>query len=132
MTTLQDPSPARQARPSGTGAAREAGAALLAAGGLAAGFGAAACCALPAALGAFGLGSAWLFGLALLAGPHYDVLRLAGAACLLGAALLLCRPRGAAACAPGAGCTARPLLRFTTLFGLALGGGLLALASSHG
>lgn len=45
--------------------ARAVGATILAVGGLAAAFGAAACCALPAGLGALGLGSAWLIGVAL-------------------------------------------------------------------
>ena len=49
---------------------RDAGATLLAAGGIAAAFGAASCCALPMLLGSFGLGSAWLIAVAWLAAPH--------------------------------------------------------------
>ena len=55
-------------------AIRDAGAGALASGGLAAAFGAASCCALPALLGSFGLGSAWLGSLAVAAGPHRAVL----------------------------------------------------------
>ncbi|MBW8269629.1 mercuric transporter MerT family protein [Caldovatus aquaticus] len=108
---------------------RETGAALLAAGGLAAAFGAAACCALPALPGALGLGGAWLFGLALLAGPHRTLLLAAAAVCLAGAALLLWRRRrtdAATACAPGAACPARPALRRLAAAGLLLGTVLLA------
>jgi len=43
---------------------RDTGVLLLAAGGLAAAFGAASCCALPLLLGSLGLGSAWLVSVA--------------------------------------------------------------------
>ena len=66
-------------------AIRDAGAGALASGGLAAAFGAASCCALPALLGSFGLGSAWLGSLAVAAGPHRAVL-LAVAVSFLSAA----------------------------------------------
>ena len=49
---------------------RDTGALLLAAGGLAAAFGAASCCALPMLLGFLGLGSAWLVSVAWIAAPH--------------------------------------------------------------
>jgi hypothetical protein len=49
---------------------RDTGALLLAAGGLAAAFGAASCCALPLLLGSLGLGSAWLVTVAWFAAPH--------------------------------------------------------------
>jgi hypothetical protein len=48
--------------------ARDTGALLLAAGGLAAAFGAASCCALPLLLGSVGLGSAWLVAVACRGG----------------------------------------------------------------
>ena len=52
------------------GTVGDAGASLLAAGGLAAAFGAASCCAIPMVLGSLGLTGAWLGGLALLVGPY--------------------------------------------------------------
>jgi len=55
--------------------AHDTGALLIAAGGLAAAFGAASCCALPVLLGSFGLGSAWLAGVIWLAAPHRIALR---------------------------------------------------------
>ena len=58
--------------------------ALLTAGGLAAAFGAAACCGLPFVLAGLGLGSAWLGGIALAAAPHR--LLVVGVAALLIAA----------------------------------------------
>ena len=98
--------------------ARENGALLLAAGGLAAAFGAATCCALPVLLGAIGIGSAWLGGIALLAAPYQPWLLLAAAACLPVAGGLLWRSR-AAACLPGAA-WGRPGLRLFTMLTLAL------------
>jgi len=98
--------------------ARENGALLLAAGGLAAAFGAASCCALPLLLGAIGLGGAWLGGIALLAGPYQPWLLLTAATCLLVAGGLLWRTRRAA-CLPGAAC-GRPGLRLFTTITLAL------------
>lgn len=106
----------------------ETGAALLAASGFAAAFGAASCYALPVLLGSLGLGSAWLFGVALLAGPHRNVLLITGIACLVGAAVLLARRwRVGAACAPGAARSPNLVLRYLTGVGLVLGFALLAL-----
>ena|SRR5215471_7808518 len=83
-----------------------AGPTFLAACGLAAAFGAASCCALPALLGSLGLGSAWLGALAFLAGPYRLVLLTAAVVCLIsGGGLLLWRRRVAVTCAPGAACT---------------------------
>src|SRR5712691_1829311 len=48
----------------------DTGALLLAAGGFAAAFGAASCCALPMLIGSVGLGSAWLVTVAWIAAPH--------------------------------------------------------------
>src|SRR5712671_2983378 len=64
--------------------ARENGALLLAAGGLAAAFGAASCCALPLLLGSVGLGSAWLVTVAWLAAPHRIALLIAAVVFLVG------------------------------------------------
>src|SRR5258707_10776366 len=86
--------------------ARENGVLLLAAGGLAAAFGAASCCALPLLLGSLGLGTAWLFTVAWFAAPHRLALLAVAVICLAagGGVLLWRRRRVAAACAPGAAC----------------------------
>lgn len=55
---------------------------VLAAGGLAAAFGAASCCALPIVLGALGAGGVGFGGLALLFGPYQSLLLTAAAVCL--------------------------------------------------
>ena len=96
----------------------ENGALLLAAGGLAAAFGAASCCALPMLLGAIGIGSAGLGGIALLAAPYQGWLLLAAAASVLVGGGLLWRSR-AAACVAGTEC-ARPRLRLLTTLALTL------------
>ena len=87
---------------------------LLAAGGLAAAFGAASCCALPVLLGAIGIGGAGLGGIALLAAPYQPWLLLAAAGCVLVGGGLLWRSR-AAACPPGTACGRPGLRRVTTL-----------------
>src|SRR5713101_8687139 len=85
--------------------ARDTGALLLAAGGLAAAFGAASCCALPLLLGSLGLGSAWLVTVAWFAAPYRVALLAMAVACLLGGGgVLLWRRHRIAACAPGATC----------------------------
>ena len=108
----------------------EACAAVVAGGGLATAFGAAACCALPVLLGSVGLGSAWLAGLALLAAPHQPLL-LAIAAVGLGAAGILAvrahRMR-TATCPSGAACRSGRLLRLFTVSAVVLGAVLLALS----
>lgn len=103
--------------------------ALLTLAGLAAAFGAASCCALPMVLSSLGLGSVWLFGLALLVGPHRTVLLAAAAAGLVGGAFLLWRQRRgtAAACEPGAACSPNLATRRVTTVGLAFGCALLTL-----
>ena len=55
----------------------DTGSLLLAAGGLAAAFGAASCCALPLLLGSLGIGSAWLVAVAWVAAPHRLALLIA-------------------------------------------------------
>jgi mercuric ion transport protein len=97
--------------------ADENGALLLAAGGLAAAFGAASCCALPLLLGAIGLGGAGLSGIALLAAPYQPWLLLAATACVLVGGGLLWLSR-AAACPPGA--REGPGLRLVTTLTLTL------------
>ena len=86
--------------------ASETGATLLVAGGLVSAFGAASCCALPVLLGSFGLASAWLGSLALLAGSHRPALLAAAVICLVaGGGVLLRHRRAATRCAPGAVCS---------------------------
>src|SRR5216684_958287 len=62
--------------------ARDTGALLLAAGGLAAAFGVASCCALPLLLGSVGVGSAWLVTVAWFAAPHRIALLAITVICL--------------------------------------------------
>src|SRR6516162_5351415 len=82
---------------------RDTGVLLLAAGGLAAAFGAASCCALPLLLGSLGLGSAWLVTVAWFAAPHRLALLAVAIICLASASgVLLWRRRRVAVCAPGA------------------------------
>jgi mercuric ion transport protein len=85
--------------------ARDTATMLLAAGGLAAAFGAASCCALPLLLGSLGLGTAWLATLTWFAARHRLALLAIAIICLgsLGA-VLLWRRRRMVACAPGAAC----------------------------
>ncbi|HWG79230.1 MAG TPA: mercuric transporter MerT family protein [Stellaceae bacterium] len=106
---MSEGSEARRATKAGEG-----GALLLAAGGLAAAFGAASCCALPMLLSAIGVGSAGLAGIALLAAPYQGRLLLAAAACVLVGGGLLWRSR-AAACSPSTVCARPGLRRVTTL-----------------
>jgi mercuric ion transport protein len=109
--------------------ARGSGAVLLTLGGLVAAFGVASCCGLPFMLATLGLGTAWLGGFALLAGPHRLFLLTAATACLTGAAILLWRQR-AVMCAPGAVCT-RPAIRRVTILGLLVGLVLLYLGYTY-
>jgi mercuric ion transport protein len=105
------------------------GSVLLTLSGLAAAFGVASCCGLPFLLTSAGLGTAWLSGIALLAAPHRSILLIAGAAGLVGGALLFWRQQRAAACAPDAFCS-RPAVKKFTLAGLLLGAVLLYLGYS--
>jgi mercuric ion transport protein len=83
----------------------DTGALLLAAGGLAAAFGAASCCALPLLLGSVGVGSAWLVALAWVAAPHRIALVGVSAVCLIGDTGLLVRRRyRTARCTAGKAC----------------------------
>lgn len=107
-------------------AGHDAAKTTLAAGSLLAAFGVAACCALPVALGAFGIGSAALFGIAALVGPYQAYVLAAAVLCLLGAALIMWRQRRARACGSTGSCT-RPALDWLTRIAIALALGLLAL-----
>jgi mercuric ion transport protein len=113
LTTPSEPSPLR-----------DTGALMLAAGGLAAAFGAASCCALPLLLGSLGLGSAWLVAVAWLAAPHRMALLVAAVVCLLGAGGIFVWRRRAVACAPGLPC-GRPAIT-ALLMGVLSVGAVLA------
>jgi len=107
--------------------ARDTGALLLAAGGVAAAFGAASCCALPLLLGALGLGSAWLVTVAWFAAPHRIALLAVAIACLAsGGGVLLWRRYRTAACVPGAAC-GRPAITALVTGVLSLGAVLVVL-----
>jgi len=109
-----------RATPSERAPLRDAGALMLAAGGLAAAFGAASCCALPLLLGSLGLSSAWLFAVAWFAAPYRIALLSAAVVCLLGAGGMFVWRRRAFACAPGALC-GRPAITALLIGGLSLG-----------
>lgn len=105
---------------------------FLAAGGFAAAFGAASCCALPILFGSLGLGSAWLGDLALLAAPYRLMLLAAAVVCLIGGGgLLLRRHRVAVACAPGTAC-ARPMATGLITAVLCIGAALTTLGFVFG
>ena len=107
-------------------AGRDAVKTALATGALLAAFGAAACCALPVALGAFGVGSAALLGIAAMVGPYQLYALAAAVICLLGAALLMWRQRRVRGCGVAGPCR-RPVLDRVTQVALVLAFGLLAL-----
>ena len=105
----------------------DAGATLLAAGGLAAAFGAASCCALPMLLGSLGLAGAWLGSLALLAGPYHPIFLAAAVVGLAGGGLLFWRGRSVVACTPGAAACVQPRTAGFVLGALSLGAVLTVL-----
>ena len=112
-------------------AARGSGAVLLTAGGLAAAFAVASCCGLPFILATVGLGTAWLYGVAVVAAPHRAALLAAAAICLVGGAVLLWRQRQSpASCASGGVCT-KPAVRALTTVGLLAGFVLLYLGYAY-
>lgn len=113
-------SPARIPRP------RDTGALFLAAGGFAAAFGVASCCALPLLLGSVGLGSAWLITVAWLAAPYRIALLIIAASCLAGGAGVFFWRRRTAACITGAAC-ARPVSTALVVGILSLGAVLAVL-----
>ena len=93
------------------------GAISLALGGIASGFLAATCCALPMLLASAGLGSAWLVGIAVPAAP-YRLWFVAGG-------VLLARQQMRAARCGADGLCVPASLRFVTLIGLLLAAVLL-------
>ena len=106
--------------------ARDTGALLLAASGLAAAFGAASCCALPPLLGSIGLGNAWLVTVAWIAAPHRIALLIAAVVFLVGGGEVFVWRRRAGACTPGAAC-GRPAITVLLTGTLLVGGVLVAL-----
>jgi mercuric ion transport protein len=111
---------------------RDTGALLLAAGGFAAAFGAASCCALPVLLGSLGLGSAWFVTLAWLAAPHRVALLAIAIVCLAsGGGVLLWRHHRMAVCVPGAAC-GRPVITILVTGILSLGTVLVVLGFLSG
>lgn len=111
--------------------AQGSGAVLLTASGLVAAFSVAACCGLPFILATLGLGTAWLYGIAVLAAPHRTILLAAAGVSLLGGAVLLWRQqRPSAFCAPGGICT-KPVIRRLTLAGLLAGFFMLYLGYAY-
>lgn len=112
-------------------AARGSGALILTAGGLAAAFAVASCCGLPFILATLGLGTAWLYGVAIFAAPYRAALLAAAAMCLVGGAVLLWRQRQSpASCAAGGVCT-KPAIRALTTVGLLAGFVLLYLGYAY-
>jgi mercuric ion transport protein len=105
---------------------RETGALLLAAGGYAAAFGAASCCALPLLLGSLGLGSAWLVTVAWLAAPHRLALLAVAVVCLVSGGGVFLWRRRVAECAPGATC-GQPVFTALVTGTLSLGAVLVVL-----
>ena len=104
---------------------------LLTASGLAAAFAVASCCGLPFILATLGIGTAWLYGVAVLAVPHRVALLAAAAICLTGGAILLWRQRRTTAlCAPNSVCT-KPAVRGVTTVGLLVGFVLLYLGYTY-
>ena len=93
--------------------------------GIAAAFGVAACCALPLLFASFGIGAAWLTGVALLAVPYRNALLVLSALTLAAGAVLLWRQqRFAMTCGHGTKCV--PLsVRIINLIALVVGGVLL-------
>jgi mercuric ion transport protein len=107
--------------------ARDTGVLLLAAGGLAAAFGAASCCALPLLLGSLGLSTAWLVTVAWFAAPHRIALLAIAIVCLAGGGgVLLWRRHRLAVCAAGAAC-GRPAITALVTGVLSLGAVLVVL-----
>ena len=105
---------------------RNADTLLLAAGGVAAAFGAASCCALPLLLGTLGLGSAWFVTVASVAVPHRLALLAVATGCLAAGGVLQWRRRRTAACETGA-CGSPVMITSVVTCLLSLGAVLVAL-----
>jgi mercuric ion transport protein len=99
-------------------------------GGFGAAFAAAACCGLPLLLSSLGIGSGWLFGIAVRAAPHRAALLIVAVVLLaLGAWALWRQIRRV--CEPGAWC-ARGSVRMLTAVGLIVGVVLAVLGYRYG
>lgn len=99
-------------------------------GGLGTAFAAATCCGLPLVLGSFGVGSAWLFGIARRAAPHRELLLgIAVTSIAAGAWTLWRRSRGV--CEPDAWCSRR-IARTCAAAGLVIGAALALLGYLYG
>lgn len=99
-------------------------------GGVGAAFAAAACCGLPILLGAAGLGTAWLFGVARIAAPHRTALLITATA-LLAAGVIAAWRQSRRTCQDGSWCS-RPRIKVATWAGLGLGVLLLTLGYAYG
>jgi mercuric ion transport protein len=98
----------------------------LAAAGLLAALGVASCCALPVVLGALGIGSTALFGVAVLVGPYQVYVLATAFVCLTGAGLVMWRQRRARACGIAGSCS-RPAVDWGSRIAIALALGLIGL-----
>lgn len=96
----------------------------LTAGGVAAAFGAASCCAIPMLLGGLGLGGLGSVVFLPILGPYQSYLIGAAAVCLLAGGLLLWRRHSCA-------CRGTRTATTVTLTGLALGAALLTLGLTY-
>ena len=101
------------------------GAISLALGGIASGFLAATCCALPMLLASAGLGSAWLVGIAVPAAPYRLWFVAFGAISLVAGGVLLARQQMRAARCGADGLCVPATLRVVTFVGLLFGAVLL-------
>lgn len=90
-------------------------------GGIASGFAAASCCALPMLLASAGIGSAWLGGIAVPAAPYRVWFLAFGAVSLLAGALLLGRQQARAMRCGTDGTCVPAAVRLFTLAGLLIG-----------
>jgi len=101
-------------------------------GGIAAAFGAAACCALPLVLASVGVGSAWLGSIAPVIGPYRTPLLVLASALLVAATLrLLWQFRQARTCPTDTACGSSTY-RVLTAIGIVIGLVLLAGAFLYG
>ncbi len=119
------------ASPSSPTAPSPMSAALLTIGGVAVAFGLASCCALPLLLAGFGIGTAWLGGIGMMAAPHRVPMMIISAVLLTGGAVLLWRQQRVVATCGTDGDCAPPVFRVLTLAGLLIGAGLLWAGSTY-
>ena len=98
--------------------------------GIAAAFGAAACCGLPLLLATAGIGSAWLSGVSVMAAPYRVLLLVLGAVGLAGGGVILLWQSRRAVCTPGSLC-ASAAFRGIVIAGLLIGTMLLYLGYAY-